>query len=88
MKTIVWISQAFCLLGLVGLSGCASTIPALTVSTRVGTSQNQATIEVLHSGLQERERTIAIQHDQTDQPPVVRPPFKFLHADTLSGPLS
>ena len=68
MKTIVWISQAFCLLGLVGLSGCASTIPALTVSTRVGTSQNQATIEVLHRRLQERERTIAIQHDQTDQP--------------------
>ena len=28
MKTIVWTIQAVCLLGLVGLSGCASPMPA------------------------------------------------------------
>jgi ABC-type glutathione transport system ATPase component len=65
MKTMVWTIQAVCVLGLVGLSGCGSTTPSPTV-TRLGTSQDQATIHVLHKRLHERERTIAIQHYQIE----------------------
>ena len=65
MKTVVWNIQAVCLLGLVALSGCASTIPP-TVSTRLGTSQDQATIQSLQKRLQGRERTIAIQRYQIE----------------------
>jgi hypothetical protein len=64
MKTIVWTTHGICLLGLVVLSGCASTIPP--APTRLGTSQDQATIQVLHRRLQERERTIAIQNYQIE----------------------
>ena len=64
MKTIFWATQAVCVLSLAALSGCVSTIPAPTSSTRLGTSQDQATIQALQKRLQGRERTIAIQHYQ------------------------
>ena len=66
MKPIVWTTQAVCLLGLVTLSGCASTIPAPPASTRLVTSQDQATIQALQKRLQGRERTIAIQNYQIE----------------------
>lgn len=66
MKTIVWTIQAVCLLSLVGLLGCASTTPAPTASTRLGTSQDQATIQALQKRLQARDRTIAIQNYQIE----------------------
>ena len=66
MKTVVWTIQAVCLLGLVGLLGCASTIPPPTASTRLGTGQDQATIQALQKRLQGRERTIAMQNYQIE----------------------
>jgi len=66
MKPIVWTTQAVCLLSLMILSGCASTIPASTASTRLATSQDQATIQALQKRLQGRERTIAIQNYQIE----------------------
>ena len=66
MKKFVWATQAVCLLGLVALSGCASTIPPPTASTRLGTSQDQATIQALQKRLQGRERTIVIQNYQIE----------------------
>jgi len=66
MKNMVWTTQAICFLGLVVLSGCASTIPAPTASTRLGTSQDQATIQALQKRLQGRERTIARQNYQIE----------------------
>lgn len=66
MKNMVWTTQAVCLLGLVILSGCASTIPAPTASTRLATSQDQATIQAFQKRLRERERTIAIQNYQIE----------------------
>lgn len=66
MKTIVWTIQVVCLMGLVGLSGCGSTTPPPIAATRVSTSQDQATIHVLHKRLHERERTIAIQNYQIE----------------------
>ena len=66
MKPIVWTSQAVCLLGLVILSGCASTIPTPPASTRLATSQDQATIQALQKRLQEGERTLARQHYQIE----------------------
>ena len=66
MKNMVWTTKVVCLLGLVVWSGCASTIPPPTASTRLGTSQDQATIQVLQTRLQERERTIARQHYQIE----------------------
>ena len=65
MKTIVWTIQAGCLLGLVGLLGCASTTPP-TASTRISTGQEQATIQALQKRLQGRERTIALQNYQIE----------------------
>ena len=64
MKTTVWTIQAVCLLGLAGLLGCTSTTPSSIASTRIGTSQDQATIQGLQKRLQRRERTIAIQNYQ------------------------
>jgi TolA-binding protein len=66
MKTIVWTIQAICLFGLVGLSGCASTTSSPITSTRIGTNQDQATIQALQKRLQERERTVARQHYQIE----------------------
>ncbi len=66
MKNTVWTTQAVCLLGLVVLSGCASTIPPPAASTRLGTSQDQATIQALQKRLQERERTISMQNYQIE----------------------
>jgi hypothetical protein len=67
MKTIVWTTQAVCLLGLVVLSGCGSmTPPPPPAATRFGTSQDQATIQGLHKRLHERERTIAVQNYQIE----------------------
>ena len=68
MKTIVWTIQAVCLLGLIGLSGCASTIPPTSSysSARLGTSQDQATIQALQKRLQGQERTIATQNYQIE----------------------
>ena len=66
MKNTVWTTQAVCFLGLVVLSGCASTIPPPAAPTRLGTSQDQATIQALQKRLQERERTIAKQNYQIE----------------------
>jgi TolA-binding protein len=67
MKNIVWTTQAVCLLGLVVLSGCASTSPSPPMApTRLGTSQDQAIIQALHRRLQERERTINKQNYQIE----------------------
>jgi len=66
MKNMVWTTQAVCLLGLVVLSGCASTTPPPIAPTRLGTSQDQTTIQVLQKRLQERERTVARQHYQIE----------------------
>ena len=66
MKTVGWTIQAICVLGLVGLSGCASTTSPSIASTRIGTSQDQATIQALQKRLQGRERTIAIQTYQIE----------------------
>ena len=64
MKNRVWLCQAVCLLGLVVLSGCTSTMSASPAPTRIGTSQDQAMIQGLYKRLQERERTIARQKYQ------------------------
>ena len=66
MKTIVWTIPAVCLLGLVGLSGCASTTPSPITSARMGTNQDQATIQAFQKRLQEREQTIARQNYQIE----------------------
>jgi hypothetical protein len=66
MKPIVWTTQAVCILGLVILSGCGSATPPPTASTRLGISQDQATIQALQKRLQGRERTIAIQNYQLE----------------------
>ena len=66
MKPILWTTQAVFVLSLVALSGCASTIPAPTASSRLGTSQDQATIQALQKRLQGRERTIAVQQYQIE----------------------
>ena len=66
MKPILWTTQAVFVLSLVALSGCASTTPAPTASTRLGTSQDQATIQALQKRLQGRERTIAVQQYQIE----------------------
>ena len=66
MKNTVWTTQAVCFLGLVVLSGCASTIPPPTASTRLGTSQDQATIQALQKRLQERERIVSRQSYQIE----------------------
>jgi hypothetical protein len=66
MKNIIWTTQGVCVLSLVVLSGCASTLPPPIAPTRLGTSQDQVTIQVLHRRLQERERTIAIQNYQIE----------------------
>jgi hypothetical protein len=66
MKTMVWTTQAVCVLGLAILAGCASTISAPTASPRLSTSQDQATIQALQKRLQGRERTIALQNYQIE----------------------
>jgi len=64
MKTSGWTTQSVCLLGFMVLSGCGSTAPSSTATTRVDTGHDQAAIQVLHRRLHERERTIAIQNYQ------------------------
>jgi hypothetical protein len=64
MKTAVWTLQAVCILGLVGLLSCTSTTPSSIASPRMGTSQDQATIQALQKRLEGRERTIVIQNYQ------------------------
>jgi TolA-binding protein len=66
MKHMIWTIQAVCILGLVVLSGCASTLPPPIAPTQLGTSQDQATIQDLHWRLHERERTIARQNYQIE----------------------
>jgi len=67
MNHVIWTTQAVCMLGLVVLSGCASTIPSSPIAPpRLETSQDQATIQALHRRLQERERTIARQNYQIE----------------------
>ena len=66
MKNTVWTTQAVCFLGLVVLSGCTSTIPPPAASTRLGTSQDQATIQAFQKRLQERERTVSMQNYQIE----------------------
>ena len=68
MRHRVWTIQALCGLGLMMLVGCANTTtpPSPATSVRLGTSQDQATIQALHRRLHERERTIAMQHYQIE----------------------
>jgi len=67
MKHMIWTIQAVCILGLVGLSGCASTIPpSPIVPARLDTSQDQATIQALQRRLHERDRIIAMQNYQIE----------------------
>jgi TolA-binding protein len=66
MKDTDWTTQAVCLLGLMVLSGCASTISPPTTLTRLATNQDQATIQALQKRLQGRERTIAMQNYQIE----------------------
>ncbi|HXT65955.1 MAG TPA: hypothetical protein VN657_04120 [Nitrospiraceae bacterium] len=66
MKDTDWTTQAVCLLGLMVLSGCASTISPPTALTRLATNQDQATIQALQKRLQGRERTIAMQNYQIE----------------------
>ena len=63
MKKMAWTIQAGYILGLVVLSGCASTTPpAPLVPVQLGTSQDQVAIQALHRRLHEQEQTIAIQN--------------------------
>ena len=67
MKNMMWTIQVAVVLGLVVLTGCASTIPpSPQASARLSTSQEQETIQVLHKRLHERERTIAKQNYQIE----------------------
>ena len=67
MKHMIWTIQAVCLLGLMVLSGCASTIsPSPIAPAQLDTRQDQATIQALHQRLHERERTIAMQNYQIE----------------------
>jgi hypothetical protein len=66
MKHMGWTIQVACILGVVALSGCASTIAPPIAPTRLSLSQDQATIQALHRRLHERERTIATQHYQIE----------------------
>jgi hypothetical protein len=67
MKHMIWTIQAVCLLGLMVLSGCVSTIPSSPIApAQLDTRQDQATIQALHRRLHERERTIAIQNYQIE----------------------
>ena len=66
MKNTVWTTQAVCVLGLLVLSGCASTTSPPIAPTRLGASQDQATVQALQKRLQERERTIAKQNYQIE----------------------
>jgi TolA-binding protein len=66
MKNTVWTTQAVCLLGLLALSGCASTTSPPIAPTGPGASQDQATVQALQKRLQERERTIAKQNYRID----------------------
>src|SRR5438552_1979427 len=62
MKKMAWTIQAGYILGLVVLSGCATTTPPAPLApVRLGTSQDQVAIQALHRQLHERERTIAMQ---------------------------
>jgi len=66
MKNTVWTTHAVCVLGLVVVSGCASTIPPPIAPTRPGTSQDRATVHALQKRLQEQERTIAKQNHRIE----------------------
>ena len=67
MKHRMWTIQAVCLLGLMMLSGCASTTPPSPIApAQLDTRQDQATIQALYRRLYERERTIAMQTYQIE----------------------
>jgi TolA-binding protein len=66
MKDTDWTTQVVCLLGLMVLSGCASTMSPPPAPTRLATNQDQATIQALQKRLQGRERTITIQNYQIE----------------------
>jgi len=67
MKHRMWTIQAVCLLGLMILSGCASTNPPSPIApAQLDTRQDQATIQALYRRLYERERTIAMQNYQIE----------------------
>lgn len=84
MKTIVWTTQAVCFLGLVVLSGCASTLPPPTASPRLGTNYDQAMIQALQKRLQEREQTVARQHYQIEVMASQLDALKQIDQDTKS----
>ena len=65
MKYLCWTILTAPILSLLVLVGCTSPL-STTGPTRLGTSQDQATIYTLQRRIQERERTIAKQHDQID----------------------
>ena len=67
MKKMAWTIQAGYILGLVVLSGCASTTPPSPLApVQLGTSQDQAAIQALHRRLHEQEQTIALQDRQIE----------------------
>lgn len=84
MKNTVWTIQASCILGLVVLSGCASTTPPSPVApVRLGISQDQATIQALHRRLHEQEQTIAIQDRQIEVMSSQLDALKRIDQDTM-----
>lgn len=67
MKNMVWTIHGVCLLGVLVLFGCTSTIPPSPIApARLGTSQDQATIQALQRRLHERELTITMQNYQIE----------------------
>jgi len=67
MKKMAWTIQAGYILGLVVLSGCASTPPSSPLApVQLGTSQDQAAIQALRRRLHEQEQTIALQDRQIE----------------------
>ena len=67
MKKMAWTIQAGYTMGLVVLSGCASTTPPAPLApVQLGTSQDQAAIQALHRRLYEQEQTIALQDRQIE----------------------
>ena len=67
MKNMAWTIQVVCVLGLMMLVGCASTIPSSPLApAQLDTRQDQATIQALHQRLHEQERTIAMQNYQIE----------------------
>jgi hypothetical protein len=84
MKKMAWTIQAGYILGLVVLSGCASTPPPAPLSpVRLGTSQDQSAIQALRRRLHEQEQTIAIQDRQIEVMSSQLDALKRIDQDTM-----